>query len=198
MLFVSCSPSPTNYLLICSETFIKQDKSQTKEGNKEEECFTGSELWKLGSKGCEKMEATYNKSIKIMFDLPLATHRFLNEPISGSPHVTRTLVKRYLSFIESIKKSKKVAVRELLEVAQRDVRTTTGHNMRFIMLKTGQNRVENLMTGKIDFDYHVVTDANGWKIDFIRELIGVRNDDLNVDGMNWDELEEILEYLCTS
>ena len=119
--------------------------------------FTGSQLWKHGSKGFEKMEATYNKSIKIMFDLPLSTHRFLIEPISGSPHLSRTLVRRYLSFIENINKSKKVALRELLEVAQRDARTTTGaSNMRFIMLLTGQNRVEDLKAGNVDFDYHTL------------------------------------------
>ena len=103
-----------------------------------------------------------------------------------------------MSFIENIKKSKKVALRELLEVAQRDVRTTTGANMRFIMLLTGQNRVEDLKAGNADFDYHTVSEANRWKIDFIRELIDVRDDELTVDGMDQEELEEILEYLCIS
>ena len=70
--------------------------------------------------------------------------------------------------------------------------------MRFIMLLTGQNRVEDLKAGNVDFDYHTVSEANRWKIDFIRELIDVRDDELTVDGMDQDEVEEILEYLCIS
>ena len=118
-----------------------------------------------------------------LFDLPLAKHRFVIEPISGSPHVCRTLVRRYLSFIENIKKSMKIALRELLEIVQRDVRTTTGANMRFIMLMTGHNRVEDMEAGKADFQYNTVSEANIWKVNFTKEIIDVGNYDLSVDGM---------------
>ena len=52
--------------------------------------FTGSQLWILGCREIEKLHSTYNKSIKIMFELPLATH------------LIKLLVKRFLSFIEKI------------------------------------------------------------------------------------------------
>jgi hypothetical protein len=58
--------------------------------------FTGSQLWDLGSREVEKLESTYNKSVKIMMDLPWATHRYLIEPLTGIPHVSSQLISRYL------------------------------------------------------------------------------------------------------
>ena len=63
----------------------------------------------------EKLESTYNKSIKVMFGMPWATHRYLIEPLTGQPHLRKVLIKRYLSFIERIKASKKKPLRNLLE-----------------------------------------------------------------------------------
>ena len=67
----------------------------------------------------------YNRSVRIMYDLPWATHRFLIGPLTGDQHVSRILVKRYLAFIEKIKKSGKATLKQLLEVVKTDVRFTT-------------------------------------------------------------------------
>ena len=61
--------------------------------------FTGCQLWYLGSKEVEKLESTYNRSVKIMMDLPWATHKNMIEPMSESPHVSSILAKRYLSVL---------------------------------------------------------------------------------------------------
>ena len=75
------------------------------------------------------MESTFNRAVKIMFDLPWATHRYFIEPLIESPHVSRIVASRYLSFIAKIKKSVKYNVRQLLELTKRDTRTTTVHNL---------------------------------------------------------------------
>ena len=129
--------------------------------------FTGSQLWKFGSTGLDKFESTYNKSIKIMYDLPLATHRFFIEPLSGVPHMRRILVRRYLSFIENIRRSSKVALNQLLELVQRDVRLTTGVNLRLIMIMAELGRIEVLKPSKLDFEYHKVKKIDEWKIGFV-------------------------------
>ena len=133
-----------------------------------------------------------------MYDLPLATHRFFIEPLSGVPHFCRILVRRYLSFIQKIKQSSKVALNQLLEIVMKDVRMTTGANLRFIMILTELNRVEDLKPGTVDFEYHKVEKTDEWKIGFVKELVNIRQEELTVAGMCLEELEEILEHLCTS
>ena len=48
--------------------------------------FSGSSLWNLFSHETEMMENRWNRSFNIMYKLPLATHGYFIEPISGKPH----------------------------------------------------------------------------------------------------------------
>ena len=130
--------------------------------------FTGSQLSKLGSREMDKFLATYNRSVKIMCGLPLATHRYFVEPLTGVPHMSRTLVKRYLSFISKIRKSSKESLKQLLGIVEVDTRTTTGHNLRTMMLKTGFDTVHELEKGKADFKYFPVDDTESWRINFLK------------------------------
>ena len=44
-----------------------------------------------------KLESSYNRSIKVILELPHATHRGLIEPLSGRRHVKRIFLKRFLT-----------------------------------------------------------------------------------------------------
>ena len=44
--------------------------------------FSGCQTWDLFSQGAEKFYSTYNRSLKVMADLPIATHRYLLESLS--------------------------------------------------------------------------------------------------------------------
>ena len=61
--------------------------------------LSGSCLWDLFSSEAGMMESTWNTSVRLMYNLPMQTHRNLIEPISGNRHVKFHLVKRFLSFI---------------------------------------------------------------------------------------------------
>ena len=152
--------------------------------------FTGSQLWKIDSPEYVKVLSTFNKSVKIMFDLPWATHRFMIEPLIGRNHVSRTLIKKYLSFIAKIRKSEKPY--------QKDTRTTTGWNLRTIMILANKNTIEDLLADNIDIDYHAVDPQETWRIDFVKELVDVKHGDLEVEGITPDELGQILNYICTT
>ena len=118
--------------------------------------------------------------------------------LTGTPHMRKLLVKRYISFIEKIRNSSKPALVQLLATVQDDVRLTTGHNLRSIMLQAGLSRVSDIRTSNCDFEYHKVSEEDKWRIDFVKELVELRHGDLDVQGMDAADLELILEYLCTS
>ena len=183
---------------ICQEFHFAHPQTKVTINNIYNGHFTGSQLWKIGSKEYGKVESTFNRSVKIMYDLPWATHRYLIEPLVGSQHVSRILAKRYLSFVEKIEKTGKTSVKQLLELIKKDVRMTTGHNLRSIMILAGKNTIEELEVGKTDFEYHRVEESEEWRINFVKEVVDLRYGDLHVPGMGVDELNEILEYLCTS
>ena len=95
-------------------------------------------------------ESTFNKSVKIMYGLPWATHRYFIEPLTNRPHLRKLLIRRYLAFINKIEKSSKKALKALLEIARKDVRTTTGKNLRMMMLMLGKGTVQDIQINDID------------------------------------------------
>ena len=104
------------------------------------------------------LESTYNRSVKIMFDLPWATHRYFIEPLTGDAHVSRLLLRRYLSFISKVELSKKSPLKILLGIARSDVRSVTGSNLRRIM--SGKNSMDELKN--VDIPYNVVPADQAW------------------------------------
>ena len=147
--------------------------------------------------GTGELESTYNKSVKMMFDLPWATHRYLVEPLTGLPHLRRILVRRFLSFVSMIRKSSKIAISQLLETILSDVRFTTGSNLRTIMLMAEKNTIEELEMGGVEIKYHDILESEVWRVDFIKEVVELKYGDLEVQGFTREELETIQEYLCT-
>ena len=73
--------------------------------------FTGCQTWDLFSQGAERFYSTYNRSVKVMADLPYATHRYLIEPVSGIQHMTITFIRNFFNFIDKIKQSPKPILR---------------------------------------------------------------------------------------
>ena len=97
-----------------------------------------------------------------MFELPFATNRYFNEPMTEKDHLSRLLMKRFLSFIEKIEKSGKSALTALLKIVKNDVRTCTGSNLRRIMLLAGRNSTLDLHGA--DTQYHKIPECEEWRI----------------------------------
>ena len=74
----------------------------------------GSVMYMLYGTEAVKLESSYNRSIKIMMDLPYETHRGLIEPISGRLHLRKILLKRFIVMTESLRRAKKPILRALL------------------------------------------------------------------------------------
>ena len=102
-----------------------------------------------------------------------------------------------MSFIKKIQNSKKTALTNLLNLAMNDVRTITGSNLRWIMLLAGNRTIDEVLNSKVDVEYHKLDEEQLWRADMLRELIDVRNDVKSIEELENDDLEEILEFLCT-
>ena len=94
--------------------------------------LSGSCLWDLFSREAVQMESTWNVSIRLMMNLPRETHRRLIEPLSGIRHIKFTLLKRFLSFLQQIRKSTKNAAKFLFDSTYQDTRSITRSNLRNI------------------------------------------------------------------
>ena len=107
--------------------------------------FTGSNLWNLFSREAVMVENSWNVSMRLMLDLPRETHRYLIEPLSKTSHIRKVLVQRFLKFLQQIRKSNKVSAKFLLNSICQDTRSTTGSNLRHILLSTNKSSVNELI-----------------------------------------------------
>ena len=96
--------------------------------------YTGSSVWDLFCREQEMMENTYSSAVHLMLGLPQETHRYFLEPLTGRSHIKSELIKRFITFLEIIRKSNKKSLIYVLEKVSSDVRSVTGNNLHNTML----------------------------------------------------------------
>ena len=135
----------------------------------------GSQIWNLFSKQAEMLENSWNVSVRTMFNLPMRTHRYFIEQISQYPHLKVILIKRFLSFIEKIRNGRKSILKHILEAIELDCRSTTGNNLRQIMLLVGKDDIRNLQpSDSMSIRYHPIKEDDAWKVSLIQELVELK------------------------
>ena len=84
-----------------------------------------SVLWDLFCPAAVRLESSYNRSMKIMMNLPLTTHRELIEPLSGQQHLKTVLIQRFIQMVGKIRVSNKPILRTLLAAVEHNTLSTT-------------------------------------------------------------------------
>ena len=86
----------------------------------------------------------------------------------------------------------------LLTEAAADGRSTTGSNLRNIMVLAGKTSIAALNILDADkVEYHRIEDKEAWKIKLAIELVKAKANTKDIPGFNKEELDTILEYVCT-
>ena len=143
------------------------------------------------------VENTWNVSMRLMLDVPRETHRYLIEPLSRTTHIKTVLIKRFLSFLEQIRNSSRSTSKFLLDSILLDARSTTGSNLRNILLLTDKPDVRKLVPNDAyQVKYHPIISQEEWRLPFIHEIIEAKNDQINIQNIGNDDLDEMLDALC--
>ena len=160
--------------------------------------FSGSQVWDLFCREATMLENTWNRSVRIMFDLPLQSHRYFICSISESNHVKSMLISRFISFTQKIESSVKKSVTHLFNIVKNDAQSITGSNLRNIRLLLEKDDSFKLSkTDANEVKYHPVDDENVWKVRFLKELIEIKHGDLTVD-LDHEEIQEMIDHISTS
>ena len=157
--------------------------------------FYGSNLYDLYCRNLERFYSSWNIAIKIVFKLPHATHKYLIESISESLHPKVMMCSRFISYIKLCMVSSKQAVCFLSNLFHDDLRTQAGKNIDGIATECNM-RLEALTSRKVKttMGYAKMPQAENWRVDLIREIIG----DDSIVPLSNDEKEDILHFACTS
>ena len=165
--------------------------------------FPGSVLWDMSLPNTEMIMNSWSVAVKHMWGLPYGAHRYLIEELSGT-HARTMLMCRYVKFIKSIRKSTKLAVQYLFQKVKDNVNTVTGKNIAVVLNATAYDNIEevdvNEMKKKVEFCQ--ILDEDRWRVNFVKEIVNLQYNVLvlNEDeqALDTDELNEILDFICTS
>ena len=67
------------------------------------------------------------------------------------------------------------------------------------MIELGKNSVDNIRVEDIDtMEYHTIPENEEWRVSLVKEIIEVKENEYEVPGFTNEELEEIINFVCTS
>lgn len=161
--------------------------------------FTGSPIWDLFCPEAQQLEKSWNVSFRLMYDLPLQTHKYLVEPVSRQTHLKKMLLKRFISFLNQIQNSNKILPKQLLNLVQNDVNSVTGRNIKRILLLTKKTKWMDVSPADINsIVYADIPEGNSWRVPLIQEITDVKFGQVDIPGFSIDECEEMLSFACTT
>ena len=96
-----------------------------------------------------------------------------------------------------MRKSNKCASKHLLKSILHDTRSTTGSNLRSILLKTDKHSVSDLdPANALQVKYHSIYSEEKWRIPFIQDIIETKNGQVDMMKISESDLEDMLDVLC--
>ena len=162
----------------------------------------GSMLWDLGSSMADQYFHAWNVCVKLAWQVPRATRTFFVDNLlsCGLSTARMDILARYSKFMQSLRASPSMEVAVMFGVASRDVRTTTGSNLRLLRMETGLDiasasprRVKAELVKKLA----VVPDIDKWRLPYLARLLEDRGE-LHYNGGETDHLTSLIDSLCVN
>ena len=137
--------------------------------------------------------------MRVMFNMPLCTHKFFIEPISETEHLKFVLLDRFIKFRDQVMRCAKSLMKLLFNTFQHNSNTAKGKNMRNIMILCNKNDINDLTSSDLDsLIYKNIPRDEEWKIGIVQELLETKEDPDTLLGFTFEEVDHILHDICVS
>ena len=140
--------------------------------------FYGAMLWDLAGEKARQVFSAWNTAVKLTWDCPRETKTFLVQTVlsSGMSSARTDILGRYPKFFYSLKKSACYEVRVLANLTSRDLRTTTGRNLRAVRDASGLDPLNSssckIKTAIASRELVDVQPQDQWRTKYLWTLLG--------------------------
>ena len=140
--------------------------------------FYGAMLWDLAGVKARQVYSAWNTAVKLAWECPRETKTFLLQNVLSSDMTSaRTdILGRYPKFFLSLRKSACYEVRVLAYLTSRDLRTTTGKNLKAVREASGLNpwdsSFEKVKSAIAENERVNVLPEDKWRIKYLWNLLG--------------------------
>ena len=164
--------------------------------------FYGSNLWRLGSQGAARVYNSWNKCIKLAWNVPHGTHTYFVEHTlnCGFSHVKTDILSRYIKFFKALRTSPSMEVSVLAHIVARDVRTTTGSNLQLVRDMTGLDPWKcfgSQVRKEMDEKLVEVPEMDKWRIVYLEKLLEQRGE-LFYKLEDTSEITGLIDSICVN
>ena len=170
--------------------------------------FYGSMLWNLSGEAASQVFSAWSVAVRLSWSCPRDTRTYLMQQVlsSGLDSAKTDILVRYSKFFRSLRCSPSREVRVLANLVSRDIRTSTGSNLRLLEEASGldvwdtcQSKLREEIRKK---ELVKIDDHDKWRIPYLSKLLGQRQE-LVYQGMDQEEeemtrIEELISSLCTN
>ena len=161
--------------------------------------FYGSNCYNMYSNSCDRLYRAWNVAVRQVYKVDRTCHRYLIEAISETLHPKVTLCSRFIKFHDNNMKCNKSVMRTLTKICTADLTTVYGNNLHRISNEC-HIAVSNLtpQLKKSTMVYHTIPQIETWRVPIIKQILDIKWQSSEVAGFNYQELDEILHYACTT
>ena len=139
--------------------------------------FYGSNLYDLRGKSVNMLYASWNTNVKLVWNLPRATHTYFIPSIlaPGVVHPRVYLMTRFLTFFHSLLESPSPEVQVMARLSARDKRTNVGSNLDHIRCETGLDPWlyggERIRDCLVSSNQNYIPESDVWRVEYARKLL---------------------------
>ena len=162
--------------------------------------FYGSPLWNMNSDEYGKLTRSWNTTLKMVWNLPYATHKRFLESLTEVPHLQSTLHSRYAGFLYSLMASSKPQVKMMSIICQDNLSTQTGQNIRLMLNLYSYENLKSLLNNSHTIKrirVNQLEEGEEWKVNLLDELCLAQKGHIELD-MSSDDIDMILELIATA
>ena len=141
--------------------------------------------------------------IRNVWGLSNVAHKYLIEHVSSSKHIRTIVYQRFLTFIQSLMRSKKKCLTALANFVVNDPGSTTCQNLNIISIESGLSNLLDINPNfvKNSILYAPMPAEDSWKVDLLDELLLLRTGDLEFEGnegLKFDELQALIKWISSA
>ena len=132
--------------------------------------------------------------IRNAWGLSNVAHKYLMEHVSGSKHIRTVIFQRFLTFIQSLRNSKKRCLSALANFVVNDQGSTTCQNLNLITKESGLSFILDSIV------YNSIPAEDYWKVDLLEELLLLRTGDFEFEGeegLTFDEVQALIKWVSS-
>jgi hypothetical protein len=167
--------------------------------------FYGCMLWDLGGPGASQVFNSWTTAVKLSWAVPRATRTYLVQQVlaSGLTSAKVDILARYANFFRGLRKSPCHEVVVMANMAGRDLRSTTGKNLKFLedcsQLNPWEYSSARIKKELVEKERVVVPNQDQWRVSYLASLLE-RRQVVQYLGLEEDEeyLSELIDSLCVN